>query len=147
MGTISKRHPQSIVKQPLQNTTDVGNFAEDLAQHFLEKKGLCLIEKNFVTYDLQGKKNGEIDLIMRDQTHLVFVEVKSRKSKQYGDAIEMISTSKRANIIRTAKYYLVQNQLYDREYCRFDVVGITPSAENPQQPKITWIKNAFEVEY
>lgn len=79
---------------------------------------------------------------MRDDTHLVFVEVKMRTKNSHGQATEMISNNKKQLIIRTAKQYLQANDLTERMYARFDVVGI-----NASNNEIIWIKNAFEVQY
>ena len=118
----------------------IGALAESEACDFLEKHGLTLIEKNFFVLNAQGKKIGEIDIIMRDKEFLVFIEVKKRGRKDYGDALEMISKQKQSRLIRTAIHYLLRNYSYDKEYCRFDVIGIS-------KDKIEWIKNAFEVQY
>lgn len=118
------------------STVTTGHCAEQLACAYLEKQGLTLIEKN---YTIQG---GEIDLIMRHAEHLVFVEVKMRMNISHGDAIEVISPQKIQRIIRTAKHYLLAHDSTEREYGRFDVVGI-----HAKSSEIIWIKNAFEVIY
>lgn len=125
----------------------IGQLAEIDALHFLERHGLMLREKNFITYDVNGKKNGEIDLIMQDQHELVFVEVKARSNPEYGHVLEMIPKPKQNRIIRTATKYLVQHNLYNTAACRFDVIGINWDKENRKPDEIFWIKNAFEVEY
>ena len=125
----------------------IGQLAEIEATHFLERHGLMLREKNFITYDINGKKSGEIDLIMRDKTELVFVEVKARSNAEYGHVLEMIPKPKQNRIIRTATKYLVQHNLYNTAACRFDVIGINWDKEKQKPDEIFWIKNAFEVQY
>mgnify|MGYP001558417486 CR=1 FL=1 len=125
----------------------IGQLAEIEAQHFLEHHGLILREQNFITYDINGKKCGEIDLIMRDKSELVFVEVKARSDEKYGHVLEMIPKPKQNRIIRTATKYLVQHNLYNTAACRFDVIGINWNQKNQKPDEIFWIKNAFEVEY
>lgn len=129
------------------NAVDIGNLAETDACQFLQNQGLKLIEKNFTVYDQKGKKNGEIDLIMREGEYLVFIEVKTRCNADYGDVLEMISKQKIARIIRTATRFLQQQHLLDTTYCRFDVVGISPDHEKPNMQTIAWIKDAFQVQY
>ena len=129
------------------NNPLIGALAENDACDFLITQGLHLIEKNFLVINSQGKRTGEIDLIMRDDISLVFVEVKKRNSDDYGNVLEMISKQKQSRIIRTATHYLVQHNCYDKVYCRFDVVGISPDEKTPSIQKIEWIKNAFEVQY
>lgn len=106
-----------------------------------------LIEKNFRVDQINGKEKMEIDLIMQDQDHLVFVEVKLRTHKDYGDAIEMISRAKQRRLIRAATYFLVTRGIYNTAQPRFDVVGIEPDKINAHSQKIDWIQHAFEVNY
>ncbi len=125
----------------------IGRAAEHAARQFLEDQGLTLLQENFTVLDDNGKKRGEIDLIMRDQAYYVFIEVKMRKRSDHGAPIEMIPKQKQTNIIHAATIYLIRNYLFCKVFCRFDVVGISPASENQQTPDITWIKDAFQVQY
>jgi len=78
---------------------------------------------------------------MLDDKTLVFIEVKFRKSNAFGGGLASVDVTKQKKIQLCAKYYLQQQQL--NEYntdCRFDIIALDG---NIQQPKITWIKNAF----
>lgn len=110
-----------------------GQHAEAEARDFLEQQGLKLVTANF------SCKSGEIDLIMRDGEVLVFVEVRYRKLSGYGDGVESVTSSKRSKIIRTAKHYLLEQNLYDKVPCRFDVIAASPDVTQ----KLLWIKDAF----
>ncbi|EKD92102.1 MAG: hypothetical protein ACD_29C00185G0001 [uncultured bacterium] len=129
------------------NNASIGALAEIDACEFLEKCGLKLIEKNFTVINESGIKTGEIDLIMRDKQFLVFVEVKKRGREDYGDVLEMVTKHKQSQIIRTATHYLVRTYQYHNTHCRFDVVGISPDKKEPNNQKIEWIKDAFQVQY
>ncbi len=133
MNSKSSDNPQTSVT--------IGQLAELNARQFLEKQGLIFKEKNYRV------KCGEIDLIMQDEDHLVFIEVKMRHNLDYGDTLEIISKSKQSKVIRAATHYLVTHHLYDSAFCRFDAIGISPDKNNPSLQEITWIKNAFEVQY
>lgn len=111
-----------------------GKNAEDEAEAYLSAHGLTLLQRNY------RQKIGEIDLIMQDQEHLVFVEVRARKEGDHGNALESITESKRSKIIRTAKYYLQENNLYYKATSRFDVVTLDPI---DGEWKLEWIRNAF----
>ena len=113
-------------------TQQRGHTAEICATTFLEKKGFSLIEKNFYC------RLGEIDLIMKDNTFLVFIEVRLRNNPNYGSALATITPRKQKKIIRSAQYYLQTHPQYQKLPCRFDVIGI-----NAQQ-QLTWIPAAFE---
>lgn len=112
---------------------EVGNKYEALANKFLNRQGLSLIEFNFNT------KFGEIDLIMQDQETIVFVEVKYRKDSRFGHAAEFVTHSKRQKLIKTAHVWLGrQNRSpYSTDF-RFDVVAIHQHGTD-----INWIKNAI----
>lgn len=85
---------------------------------------------------------GEIDLIMQDQEHLTFVEVRYRQSAAYGSGAETVTWQKQQKLIRTAFYYLqTKKKSVDDTFCRFDVVDISPHPQRRWQ--INWIKDAF----
>ncbi len=107
-----------------------GERAEQLARQYLIKQGLTLVCQNYRC------KQGEIDLIMRDQNILVFVEVRYRKSDRYGSAVESITQRKQSRIITACNHYRVSHKV--NQPIRFDVV--TLSADNAPN----WIKNAFQ---
>lgn len=111
----------------------VGNRAEKLAVKYLEKRGLRLRQRNF------SSRYGEIDLIMQDADYLVFVEVRYRKSQQFGGALASIDTRKQGKLRRTAEFYLISNKSTDSP-CRFDILCVDGDLSNPIYD---WIKNAF----
>lgn len=113
-----------------------GNIAEREAEQLLARAGLTLIERNY------RHKTGEIDLIMQDGDSLVFVEVRSRKKDDHGSAQESVTPSKQQKIIRTAKLYLQEANLYNKVTSRFDVVTFDPIDGEWQS---AWFKNAFTV--
>ena len=107
-----------------------------MALDHLKQQGLSLIEQNYLT------KLGEIDIIMLDKIAdtLVFVEVRYRKSNNYGTAIETVTRSKQQKLMRTAQQYLQKHPTYQHFLCRFDVVGVESDLK---YPTITWIQSAF----
>jgi len=118
----------------------IGQIAEEFASYYLVSQGLTYLEKNF------HNRQGEIDLIMKDQDVLVFVEVKYRKNSNFGGAIAAVPYKKQQKIRQCAKFYLQRSQI--NEYntpCRFDVVAVEGDInENTQTaPQITWLRNAF----
>jgi putative endonuclease len=114
-----------------------GKKAEDLAITFLQKQGLLLLTRNYRC------KLGEIDLIMKERSCLVFVEVRFRNNRTYGMSIETISISKQKRMIHTALYFLKSHHLLDKIPCRFDVVAIQ---KMEGKNTIEWVKNAFNIE-
>lgn len=108
-----------------------GDEKERLAEDYLAAKSFTLIERNFLC------KSGEVDLIMKDQDYLVFIEVRYRENQAFGGALASITASKQKKLRRAAEYYLLQHFGNTPPACRFDVVGIEG------QDEIMWVKNAF----
>ena len=110
-----------------------GAEAEELGCRFLEGRGLRLVARNYRC------RWGEIDLVMRDGAHLVFVEVRYRRSTAFGSGADTVTPDKQARLIAAARHYL--QRLAGREPpCRFDVLAITGSV----RPRIDWIRDAFQ---
>lgn len=129
--------------QPGQITTKrLGDAAESLAQAYLTRAGLKLVEANFRT---PGRGGGEVDLIMRapDGT-LVFVEVRQRKSSSHGGAGASIGATKRRRIIFAARHYLMR--FASSPPCRFDVVLVEGRPDAPEAPSIQWLREAFNAD-
>lgn len=106
-----------------------GKKAEDVACSFLQRNGLTLIERNYQC------RFGEIDLIMRDDDSLVFVEVRYRSSSRFGGGVESVDANKRRKLVFAANHYLQKTSI--DQPSRFDVVALAPE----QAPQ--WICNAF----
>lgn len=113
-----------------------GRSAEVLAVQWLQKKGYRILERNL---RLGG---GELDLIAQHHDTLVFIEVKGRRTDQYGGAAYAIDDRKKRQIIKLASYYLSQHGL-SNQLCRFDVILITGTDRD--SPKLTHLEQAFEV--
>ena len=114
-----------------------GEQAEKQALDHLITQGLSLVCRNYRC------KSGEIDLIMKHENRLVFIEVRYRKSNKYGSAVESITPIKQSRIIKTAYHYLISNNADC--LIRFDVVTIAP--DNLGKPRLNWIENAFQADF
>ncbi len=110
-----------------------GKEGEDRAVGFLLKKGYRIIERNF------RFGHGEIDIVAEDGATLVFVEVKSRRSKSFGEAEEQISMHKRKHLRRVAEGYIFKHNI-DGIACRFDVIGVQYVGK---ETEIRHLENAF----
>jgi putative endonuclease len=119
------------------NRQQMGDEAEAQAAHFLISKGLQLITTKYRCY------HGEIDIILRDQEDIVFVEVRKRQYTNYGSAIESVNRQKIQKLIKAAKHFLQQQKWLYKVTSRFDVIGIHPISGEMQ---LEWIKNAFTVD-
>lgn len=114
--------------------TAFGRMGEDRACLYLEEKGMTLVARNFRC------RNGEIDLIMTDGSVFVFVEVKTRRNRLYGEPIEAVTVYKQRHIRYTAKMFLLTRHLYDVRV-RFDVVEIMMAPG--REVRLRHTRNAF----
>lgn len=115
-----------------QHTRARGDDVERLAESFLKKQGLKLLERNYLV------KGGEIDLVMKDSHVLVFIEVRYRKSEAHGSGAESVTARKQQRLNLAARHYLQRHFGSNEPDCRFDVISASG------EPIILdWIKNAF----
>jgi putative endonuclease len=112
----------------------IGNKGEALARDHLSRQGLVHIESNYRC------NLGEIDLIMRHDDTLVFVEVRQRKNTLYGSPLETVSVTKQRKLRRAAEHFLLSRRVPIKQALRFDVVGIVGIDASAS---IDWVQNAF----
>ncbi len=112
---------------------NLGARGEEVAAGFLARKGLKLVARNLRT------PVGEIDLVLRDRRHLVFVEVKTRRGTSFGLPQEAVTTRKQRQILRAAQWYL-NDHGPGKLQPRFDVVAVI---ERGDETEIVHIENAF----
>lgn len=114
-----------------------GRNAEHRARGYLESQGLVFIEANYRC------PPGEIDLVMRDGTTVVFVEVRYRNDQRYGGALESIDFRKQRKLRATAQHYLQRRHRSAEVPCRIDVVLVSgPLGRSANGPRLEWIPNA-----
>ncbi len=114
------------------NKTSFGKYGEDLAVGFLKKQGYVILDRNFRI------RGGEIDVIALDGQVLVYIEVKTRSSHQFGLPEESVTYHKIKFLERASKFYRASHSnLPEQE--RIDVIAIDFAGSTPQ---IKLIKNA-----
>lgn len=109
-----------------------GAKGEEAAAEYLTGKGYRIIKKNYFS----GKF--EIDLIAENDTHIIFVEVKTRKSNAYGEPWEAVNRQKQRKICFGADNYIRQTQ--NMKEPRFDIISVVTGGEKPE---ILHLENAF----
>ena len=112
-----------------------GNQAEEVAARYLQSRGITILERNVFS------RGGEIDLIGRDQSTLVFFEVRFRGANSLSTAAGSITPTKQKRLIRAVSFYLHKHGLWNAD-CRIDVVAIAPGES--KKYRIQWIKNAIQ---
>lgn len=100
---------------------ELGAWGEQAAAEFLAARGLEVCARNW-----RDGRRGEIDIVARQGATLVFVEVKTRRGRAFGTALESVDERKLRRLRRLAGRWLAQH----RPGCpaRIDVVGVTVDA-------------------
>ena len=134
MKSHLKRIFPILKKSPVINR---GAQGEILAEKFLHRKGLKIIETNFRI------RGGEIDIIAEEGDITVFVEVKTRSTHLFGTPGESINYYKKKFLRKTALFYLKKR---GRPFkARFDVIFVNLTSDN-RLKSIEWVRNAFPFE-
>ena len=118
---------------PRQNNYAVGMRGQTEAEAHLTQKGYEILRKNY------RLRSGEIDLIAKTGSYIVFVEVKYRKGLSLGYPAESVNAFKQRKIIKTARHYISSNNLTDQDF-RFDVVEVL---ELGGETTVNHIEDAF----
>jgi putative endonuclease len=112
----------------------LGKWGEDTAANYLIDQGLVIVGRNWrCAY-------GEIDLIARGNDALIFVEVKTRGSDQYGNPEDSVTWKKRDHMLKSALAYLTENKI--DETWRIDVISIRKLKGNKSE--IEWFQDAIK---
>ncbi len=126
------------------NTTQIGRYGEDLAAAHLIRHGFAIVRRNYRV----GRN--EIDIIAQNDTHLIFVEVKSRSVKDldtpnpYGRPARAVTYDKQRHTLAAARAYL--NTHPTTKQPRMDVIELyLKDCDTPAPPllKLNWIQNAY----
>ncbi|UOY01536.1 YraN family protein [Blastococcus sp. PRF04-17] len=115
-------------------TAELGSHGEDLAVTYLTDEGLTVLDRNWRC------REGELDVVARDRTTLVFCEVKTRRGTGYGDPVEAVTYAKQRRLRVLAQRWLAAHDEHAPEV-RFDVIGIVLRADG--LAKVTHLPGAF----
>ena len=115
-----------------------GAFGEDCAAEYLQKQGYQIVGRNFrIMY-------GEVDIIARKDTYIVFVEVKARCSDTYGRPCESVGLRKQQRLSLVADAYLSANPVSLQP--RFDVIEIITNPGFDRVLRLNHIESAFDAQ-
>lgn len=120
-----------------QERLSLGKKGEELAVSQLKAMKYRILERNYRC------PLGEMDIIAREKSCLVFVEVKTRATKDFGGPAAAVHERKQRQLSRVALLYLNQKKIRDIP-ARFDVVAVDLSSS---KPKIEVLQNAFDLLY
>ncbi len=94
-----------------------GAEGEAIAAAFLRARGYTIVARNVRC------AAGELDLVALDRRTLVFGEVRTRRGRAHGSALESVTAAKQRQVVRVAAFYLARHRLHAHPV-RFDVVGV-----------------------
>ena len=114
----------------------LGRRGELIAKDFLLKKGLSFVKANY------RFERAEIDLIFKDpkEKSLVFVEVKTRTNKSFGEPEESVIPAKMEQIRKAAMGFASEHNEFDEFFLRLDVITIMIHGDRIE---VNHIENAF----
>ena len=111
-----------------------GRLGERVAARFLLKQGFDVLARRF-----RGQA-GELDLVGLDRETLVFVEVKTRASREFGEPWEFVDWPKQQSLRRTAEEFIARYDLGEFAY-RFDIVSVVAPGTSDEEIQV--LRNAF----
>lgn len=109
-----------------------GKKGEEMASNFLIGKGYQIIERNF------RFKKSEIDIICSIDGLLIFVEVKARSTKSFGEPETFVSENQKCSVVRAAEHYVIEKH-WEGDI-RFDIIAIYKDKERQE---INHFEDAF----
>lgn len=109
-----------------------GASGEEEAVRYLRANGYRITERNWTAGKL------EVDIVAKKGRYIVFIEVKTRFSKSYGEPWEAVRQRKRQNIIRAADIYIQRKNISEEP--RFDIISIVFL---PEKTEIEHFEGAF----
>ena len=114
----------------------LGKWGEELAERYLNEQGVSIIARNVFT------PHGELDLVGKENSSLIFFEVKTRTTLTFGYPEVSVNYRKQTHLVNSALFYM-QNHPEAVGNWRIDVISIQKS-KNEEQPCIDWFKNAVQ---
>jgi putative endonuclease len=100
----------------LSKNKEIGRKGESIAVDYLIRKGYTIVEKNY------AYRRFEIDIIAKQKNTIVFVEVKTRQTTNFGYPEESVDNEKIQHILKCADHFIYQNQWTGN--IRFDIISI-----------------------
>jgi putative endonuclease len=113
-----------------------GRLWEAHAADYLERHGLAVLARGYRC------RLGELDLVCRDERHLVIVEVRARSNGARCSALESVGPHKQRRIVQATRHLLMRHAEWQNLPVRFDVVAF--DSIDTSELQVRWIQNAFD---
>ena len=106
---------------------ELGKMGEEMAARLLVEKNYAIVERNWTFHGY------EIDIVAENDCFIVFVEVKTRTSAEWGNPEDFVGTARQRRLVEAADHYLIEHAI-DKP-ARFDIMGVL------------WKDGKFEIEH
>ena len=119
---------------PPSHRAALGAYGERVAVRLLTDAGLQVLDRNWRC------RGGELDVVARDGTALVFCEVKTRTAEGFGHPVEAVTPDKQRRLRVLARAWLDAHDHHAPDL-RFDVIGVLVPRTGPA--RVVHLRNAF----
>ncbi|BDR54424.1 UPF0102 protein [Bombiscardovia apis] len=135
------RQAEASLVSPQLSARKLGQLGEQYVALWLESLGWQILDRNWST------RYGELDIVALDRRScLAFVEVKTRRTRTFGQPEEAVTYSKQTKLKHAAVQWLIARNRTNR-HCvtRFDVAAVSVSAGSSDNPRVSikLIQGAF----
>lgn len=117
--------------------TQIGQWGEEVAAKYLYGKGYEIVERDW------HSNHRDIDIIAQRGNLFVFVEVKTRSNRDFGDPLDAIDYEKRTNLRRAINHYVSYRKI---DNYRFDIITVVGTLGTPS-PEITHLEDVNIMEF
>lgn len=119
-------HTESNRVTPSMSNKEFGHWGEEVAADYLESKGYRILERDW------RSGHRDIDIVARNVDSVVFVEVKTRRTNDFGEPYEAVNYQKKRNLLSAINHYIKYKSL--DLHTRFDIISIV--AQDMSKPEI-----------
>ncbi len=115
-----------------------GKAGERHVLQMLQNRGYTFVAANY------RSRFGEIDIIVKDEKYIVFVEVKTRDADSLSGPLEAVTAAKRKKLVQTALLFLQEHTQLQTLQPRFDAAGVITTGKEKIIKEIQYITDAFD---
>ena len=122
------------------NTKNLGNLGEKIAENYLKNKGYKILDRNYEFRIFGSPQKGEIDIIVKKNDIISFVEVKTLKNADNFLPEEKVDFQKQRKLVKASESWLMKKKIPLNTKWQIDVIAIEISQNN--KDKLRHLENA-----
>lgn len=125
------------------STKKVGSFGERIAENYLREKGYQILDRNYFSRISTGPRRGEVDIIVKKNDIISFIEVKTLRLAQSESFSpeEKVDFGKQRKLVKTAESWLMKKKIPLNSKWQIDVIAIELNSN--KKAKINHFENAI----